>query len=121
MSDQNPYAVVLTQKDDEETITGLNVGEHLRIVLDEDQYQAKQWGIKTFDNRHLRLVAAGRFEPDRIDQRFGERKFEFEITAPGQFSIEFEETQRIDSFFDADREAAPVEGAQTWRCTVHAR
>lgn len=121
MSDHNPYAVVLAQKDDEETIKGLNVGEHLQIVLDEDQYQAKQWGIKSFDSAHVKVVGEGRFEPDRFDQRYGERKFEFEIIAPGQFTFEFEETQRVDSFFDADREAAPVEGAQTWRCTVHAR
>jgi hypothetical protein len=99
------------------TFKNLRIGEEIHIILNEDQYKWREWGVKRPLSSNYKLKTRGNFMPDQGNPQYGTREFVFEILYSGNADIEFEEVQRTWSWYGSQSSSigTAVAGGQTWK------
>mgnify|MGYP003386571808 CR=1 FL=1 len=112
------YIIKVDAKDNGQTITGVRTGEHIEIMLDEDQYAGKEWGIKNVPSAFAKQHN-GEFTQNPQNPQYGVRTFLFDCQRAGIEDIELHEVQRSYSYgWGGGGGYTPVPGGKTFKVTI---
>lgn len=105
--------------DNGKTFKKLRRGEHIHVILAEDQNAWIEWYFKRPLSSNFRLVSHGGFVPDQSNPQFGSRQFIFDIVGTGLAAIEFEQRQRTWTWYanPSSTIGQAVPGGKTWQAS----
>lgn len=113
---------VVRDTDNGTTVKNMQVGEEVHVILSEDRYSSKIWGVKSTGYGLNHLTSRTIVQVDQTNYQYQDRTLVFECWRSGTYDIELHELvgQWSWSWYGGGTWSyQPAANGKTWKCSVH--